>query len=175
MTVGQQPFGSGATQQLFPVFGVKPVNYADHSKTNGVGAGGAFGTFIPKLTDDLKTNDDCLTFISGGALAVAPADGWRLTQLRLMNTGAIDVVSVWLATAYNALVLIGVVSVPANAGTDGTTPAVNALNATLFPDMTIDAAGNKYQEIGAGKTIVLTSGVTQRTKSFATIQTYAAP
>lgn len=41
-------------------------------------------------------------------------------------------------------VTLGAVSIPASAGTDGATPSVNMLSATLIPGLPVDSNGNPF-------------------------------
>ena len=109
-----------------------------------------------------------------GSPALAPAGGLRLTQLRAVNTGAIAVVSIFVGTAYNACRLIGVASVAANSGFDGTVAATNLLSSTLFPDLQKDNAGNYYMDIPEGQTLFITCSVADRVKIFGTGYNYTA-
>jgi len=154
------------TQQLYPVFGVTPMMFFDHTK-----AGGGAGDYMPDNNDEQAESDS----LTAGTLA--PTEGWRVTEIRLMNTDTSNagVVSMYVGTAYTARKFIGAISVPAKSGTDGTVVAVNGLSTTMFPSLPKDAAGNAYLEIPSGKTLYLISSLEAKLKSMVTRQTYAAP
>lgn len=153
--------------QLEPVYGVTPVIFNDAQGTGSV--------YVPTAAQ-LDADTKALTY-KGGVLQKAPAEGWRITDLGLMNvdTSNAVVASLWVGTAYNALRFIGSISVPANAGTDGIVPVANGLSRSLFPNLPVDAAGNPYREIGSGETLFITSATGDKLKSAMTVQTYAAP
>ena len=109
-----------------------------------------------------------------GSPAVAPAGGLRLTQLRAINVSTVAVVSLFMGTTAALCRLIGVVSVAANSGFDGTVPVTNLLNSTLFPDLQKDNAGNYYMDIPEGQTLFITCSVADRVKIFGTGYNYTA-
>jgi hypothetical protein len=154
-------------QQREPAFGVTPVVFNDAQGTDSL--------YVPSAAQ-LDADEKALTY-KGGALQKAPAEGWRVTQLRLMNVDSSNAVvaSLWVGSAYNALRFIGAISVAAKAGTDGLVAANNALNSSTFPDLPKDAAGNPFLEIGSGETLFITSATADKLKSMMTAQTYAAP
>jgi len=154
-------------QQKDVVFGVTPVIFNDAQGTESV--------YVPTAAQ-LNADTKALTY-KGGVLQKAPAEGWRVPQLRLMNVDTANAVvaSLWVGSAYNALRFIGAISVPAKAGTDGIVAACNALSSTTFPDLPKDAAGNPFMEIGSGETLFVTSATGDKLKSMMTAQTYAAP
>lgn len=155
------------TQQKSPVFGVTPVVFNDAQGTGNV--------YVPTAAQ-LDADTKALTY-KGGSLQKAPAEGWRITEITLMNvdTSNAVVASLWAGTAYNALRFIGAISVPAKAGTDGIVAVANGLSATLFPSLPKDAAGNPFREIGSGESLFITSATGDKLKSCVTMQSYAAP
>lgn len=110
------------------------------------------------LPTSLASAADGATY-RGAILGIAPSEGWRLTEISLINSGTVGLVSIYVGTAWNACTLKGVISVPEDSGTDGAIPAVDALNTTLFPSLMVDNAGNKYIDIEAGNTVFLISDV----------------
>lgn len=154
-------------QQLRPVYAVSPKTFNDAQGTSNI--------YVPTAAQ-LDANTKALTY-KGGALWTAPANGARITEIRLMNvdTSNAVVASLWVGTAYNALRFIGAVSVAAKAGTDGVVAAANGLSATLFPSLPLDNAGNRYLDLESGETLFITSATGDKLKSMVTIQSYTAP
>ena len=110
-----------------------------------------------------------------GTVAVAPVEGWRLTQLRLINTDTNPhVVTMYMGTTAGTAQLMGVIAVPLSAGNNGSLPAVDALNTTLFPDMMVDNAGNKYYDMPAGMNIFMKADAGALVAAFGTIYDYTA-
>lgn len=125
--------------------------------TSQDGTGSYFVTESATIADPASVVAASALLIAPGAVQVAPTDGWRLTKLRLLNNSTVNTVSIFIGALYSSCKLIGVISVPENSGVDGTVAVVDALNTTLFPDMMVDNAGNKYIDIPAGMTIFLTT------------------
>ena len=133
--------------------------------------------FVPAGTvgADLANGDGALLIKGEGAVQVAPEGGWRLTKLRLINVDTpAKKVSIYMGALYSSSHLLGVISVPITAGFDGATPACDALNTTLFPDMMVDNAGNKYIDIPEGQCLFLTCETASKVKAHAELYDYVA-
>lgn len=110
-----------------------------------------------------------------GTISVAPAGGWRLTQLRFINTDSNPyVIKMYMGTSVGAAQLIGAISVPSNSGNDGTAAAVDGLNTTMFPDMMVDNAGNKYYDIPAGMNLFMITSSGAKVVAFGIVYDYVA-
>ena len=130
--------------------------------------------FGKTVVGTLTATTDSLTYDVATTLnTTAPAEGWRLTELRLMNAGTVATVSISIGSAYNSNFLFGKVVVAARAGMDGATAACDALSTTLFPSLMVDTAGNKYVDIQSGYTIWMSCG-TNHVTAFAIIYDYKA-
>ena len=155
-------------QQLRPVYGIGPKFFNDHSGTED-------DLYTP-TTAQLNADAEALTYKSA-ALWVAPADGARVTEIRLCNTDTSNAVYVnmFVGTAYNAKRFMGCVDVAAKAGTDGVVAAGNGLSGDLFPSLPMDAAGNRFLELEAGETLFFEAETADKIKSAVTILSYTAP
>lgn len=154
-------------QQLRPVYGVTPKCFNDAQGTGSV--------YVPTAAQ-LDADSKALTY-KGGALWVAPVNGARVTEIRLLTVDAAGahVATLWIGTAHNAKREIGKVNVPLNSGLNGVVAAVNGLSGDLFPSLPMDAAGNRFLELEAGETLFITSATGDKLKSMATILSYTAP
>ena len=125
----------------------------------GAGTGGKFA-LVGAVGADPSGITSFIVLSGDGAVQEAPAEGWRLSSLRLINVNAgikkVSIFAVTDPTGTPKYDLLGVAAVPAKAGYDGSVAAFDALNTTLFPDMTVDNAGNKWSDIPAGKTLAIT-------------------
>src|SRR5437868_186174 len=92
------------------------------------------------------------TLMTGGST------GTKIVGLNLANTDtAAKIAQIFLVRSSTSY-LIGSVSVPAGAGNDGSTAAVNALSSAMVPGLPVDNDGNRYLFLQSGDT--LTVGVT---------------
>ena len=96
-------------------------------------------------------------------VATAGANGSKLTALTTSSddTSArvVQVIVTRSATDY----ILAAVSVPAGSGTDGTAAAVNLLNATILPGLSVDNDGQRYLFLESGDTVAVKSTTTVTT------------
>jgi hypothetical protein len=84
------------------------------------------------------TGTTAQTLYTGGS------NGSKITGIVLTSTDTsaqtVQVAIVYSSTTY----ILGTVAVPAGAGTNGTTPAVNAMAPAILPGLPIDSSGQPY-------------------------------
>lgn len=93
-------------------------------------------------------------------LFTAGASGSKVAALNLQSTDTVArVVQVSiLRSAVNYI--LGCINVPAGAGNDGVTPAVDALLATLVPGVPLDNDGQHYLLLKSGDVLQISTQVT---------------
>lgn len=86
-------------------------------------------------------------------ICTAGANGTKVVGLLLTSTdSSARIAQIWLtrsATSY----LLGSVTVPVTAGSDGVTAAVNALDPTMIPGLPVDNDGQSYLFLQSGDTL----------------------
>lgn len=93
------------------------------------------------------------------SLAVAPvAAGTRIKSLHIVSDDTAPQVLQVIATIGAVDYILGEISVPAGAGTDGATSAVNGLAGTRMPQLQTDGIA-KWLDVANGTTISLKSKV----------------
>lgn len=113
---------------------------------------------VPKNTQITIVNADASnnkTVCTGGA------NGTKVVALQLCSDDTSARVVQVLINRSATIVLVGSVNVPTLAGTDGTTPSVDALNSTAMPGLPVDNDGQKYIFLqSASDTLVIHSTTT---------------
>lgn len=100
----------------------------------------------------LDANNSSQTFVNADGTAIktiftAGTEGSRVQSVSIVSDDTAPVVfNVYRNDGITDL-QIGEITVPAGAGTDGTTPAVSLLNTTEFPFLLTDNNGNFYIEL----------------------------
>lgn len=92
--------------------------------------------------------------INNKVIFTAPVDGAIITAISASSTASVTNQVVFSLQVGSSTTEIGQVSVTAGAGTNGTTPVVNVLNATSFPWLKKDADGNPMITLRAGNIIL---------------------
>lgn len=106
----------------------------------------------PVFTQTPKTKT---TTSIGSAITIwtVGANGSKVTAISATNTSAGALVMSILVNA----VIAWKVTIPANAGFDGTTAATNCMNSTLMPGLPVDNDGQTYIFVTAGETLTATA------------------
>lgn len=109
-------------------------------------------TATPVLVQTPKTKT---TASIGTALTIyaVGTNGSKITAISCTNTSAGALV---LSILINAIIAWKV-SIPANAGFDGTTAATNCMSTALLPGLPLDNDGQPYIFISAGETLTATA------------------
>jgi hypothetical protein len=108
-------------------------------------------TQITIVAADASTNKTVCT---------AGTNGTKVTALWVTSDDTSARIIQWKITRSAVTVLCGSTNVATLAGTDGVTPAVDLLGATLNPGLPIDNDGNKYLFLVSGDTLVISSTTT---------------
>jgi len=116
----------------------------------------------PKLVSTVRNPAIRIQNADGTAfktLGIAPvADGTRLKALHITSDDTADQVLQLCVTISGVDYVIGEIPVPDGAGTNGTDPAVNGLDATRIPSLQTDGV-NRWLELATGSDLKIKSKV----------------
>jgi len=93
-------------------------------------------------------------------VCTAGANGSKVVALNLCSDDTSARIIQILITRSATSILVGSVNVPTLAGTDGTNPAVNALNSSMLPGLPLDNDGVRYLFLQSGDTLQIKSTTT---------------
>jgi hypothetical protein len=96
-------------------------------------------------------------------VVTAGANGSKLTALTASSDDTSARIIQLIVTRSATDYILASVSVPASSGTDGTAAAVNLLNPTILPGLSVDNDGQRYLFLESGDTLTVKSTTTVTT------------
>lgn len=111
----------------------------------------------PKVTQTTIVNADAS---AQKVVCTAGTNGTKVVALMLCSDDTSSRIIQVLIKRGGTSVLVGSVSVPTLAGTDGAAYGVNALNGLMLPGLPIDSDGQKYIFLESGDTLEIKSTTT---------------
>ena len=105
----------------------------------------------PKITPAAFTNADAAN--TKKTITTAGTNGSKVTSISAASTdSSARIVQIWL-TRSAVSYLLASINVPITAGSDGSTPSVNLMSATLWPGLSEDPTGQPYLLLESGDTL----------------------
>ena len=89
-------------------------------------------------------------------VAVGGSTARKITAVSVASTDtASKIATLYLFKSGGAAIILGTKTIPAGAGTDGATPAVDMMDPVMIPGLPLDSDGERYIHLQAGDKIQL--------------------